>query len=294
MDRRKITVLLLSLLLLALCACSRAGGGQAPKSPGRGRPFEMKDVLWTVEESILEGERVLTLEYTNNSPYPIISFEITFTEREDLTPEEREDFFSSIRKEHAYYWGPLDEDNEEEFEKIKAEPLKIKAETERMARPGETVRNVPCCYFDGWFEVKKKTQLEKTEADFASVRYVRDGIIYTGNYDFHSGKLTTEEKTEPAYTWTDGPLADKLPRPDTEVVTKDYCSEESWFSFEAHGFSREAFAAYVAACREMGYTSVFSDRDDYFRADSAEGCSVSLSYDEDDCMMDATVYAPHG
>ena len=291
--------LLAVLLALALCACGSIKFTEREETTGKARTsaspkkesFTMEDITWSVDENIVDGSRTVTLEYTNNTPFPVVSLEIEFTEREDLTEEEREAFFASLLKLLASQ-GLYDEDDLEEVEELKAMSISIHAESERLSRPGEAVRNIPCYYYHGYYKVAKLSHLEATEPDIAAVCYVKDGRIHTCYYDYHSGKLSEEEQTDPAVFWPEGTLTEKLPRPDSEVIIKNSYREDGYFSFDALGFSKDGFEAYAAKCREMGYSVDVWSNDDYFSAENEEGYSLRVSYDEDEWSICVNLNAP--
>lgn len=60
--------------------------------------IRIEDIAWNVDEGIIGGDRCVILDYTNNTPYTVADFEITFKERSDITEEEKQAFYSDVQK----------------------------------------------------------------------------------------------------------------------------------------------------------------------------------------------------
>lgn len=288
-----VGLLLVSFLLIAACSgvvtnSDSSDGNQSAKKT----ILKMEKIQWAVDEQIVQGERGVYLEVTNNTDYSIASFAIQFAEREDLKVEERESFFSSLIASYTSTGWELDEDDVEYFEQIKKGQITIRAETERVIKPGESITKIPCCYYTGYYIVDKLPQFEVTEPDIATICYIKDGLIYTIYYDFHSGKYSEEEKTEAAYYWTEGELGERVPKPDAEVVKKSYCDEIRSFNFEVYGISEADYKSYINQCEELGYTNDLYVSDTYFRANDSDGYRIRISYYEDEWEMDVYLDAP--
>ena len=52
--------------------------------------INIEDINWKVRQGIVEGDRYALLDYTNNTPYTITHFELTFEEKDDLKEEDKE------------------------------------------------------------------------------------------------------------------------------------------------------------------------------------------------------------
>lgn len=60
--------------------------------------ISMDDIVWEVDEGIIDGERLVLLNYTNNTPYTIAGFEITFKEKSDITEGEKRLIVTNFKK----------------------------------------------------------------------------------------------------------------------------------------------------------------------------------------------------
>lgn len=110
--KRKMCALLLGLCLVSLSACgskkesndsdsasiskqeesNEAGGDNSTKEE-----INIEDIVWNVDEGIVDGKRYILLDYTNNTPYTIAGFDITFKEKSDITEEEKSTFYSEFQ-----------------------------------------------------------------------------------------------------------------------------------------------------------------------------------------------------
>ena len=57
----------------------------------------LNPIDWKVKQGIVDGDRYALLDYTNNTPYTITHFELTFEEKDDLKDEDKEKFYKHIK-----------------------------------------------------------------------------------------------------------------------------------------------------------------------------------------------------
>lgn len=304
--RKKLCVLLLGLCLISVSACgnkevsgnsenavaSSEEGDAEDEDTVEGEDeaedgnigINIEDIAWEVDEGIVDGKRCVLLSYTNNSPCTIAGFEITFKERSDLTEEEKQAFYADIQE--------MFESDDEEIEELKEYPISMSAKTERVTDAGESVTNITCSYYTGYYSLKDINHYSLVEPDIATVRYVDEDNIYTVYYDYSSGKHSAESETEAAYQWPQTDLGSKIPKPDVKILESSLDMEEL-LMFDAYGMSLEQFDAYVKECKSMGYTVDPSGYEGFYSADNAEGYNIYLYYEEDDCAMSGTVESPY-
>ena len=245
--------------------------------------LNIADIAWNVDEGIIDGERYVLLDYTNNTQYPIVDFKITFNERSDITEEEKASFFADIKKKS--------EANDEDMEELKKRPISMHAETERIADPGKSVKNVNCYYYEGSCYLKDINHYSLVEPDIATIKYIDADKVFTIHYDFDSEKYSAEEETEEAYQWTQTDLGNRIPKPEVQLL-KSSRNDNSIFMFTAYGLTSEQFNTYVENCKEEGYTVDPRSFEGFYSADNAEGYNVYLHYDEDNYSMSGTISTP--
>lgn len=56
-----------------------------------------------------------------------------------------------------------------------------------------------------------------------------------------------------------------------------------------YGVSESQFEEYMDLCKERGYTKDADKDEDYYDAERDDGYSVSIDYDQTDCIMDVSV-----
>jgi len=267
-----------------LCACNSSEGEKTPSSDNtQSNSIKIEDISWNVDEGIIDGDRYVLLNYKNNSKYTISSFEITFKEKTGVTDEEKENFFTDVKKRF--------EISDDDIAELKEESISMYAETYKVANPGESVKDAYCFYYSGFYTVKDVDHYNLVEPDIATIKYIDDDKIYTIFYDFVSKKYSVEDEVVVAYEWSTTDLGNKIPKPEVKVVEGGR-DDESVFMFDAYGMSLDQFDAYVEQCRALGYTVDESSHEGFYSADNAEGYNVYLYYENDDDNMSGTVKVP--
>lgn len=285
--KRKIKFLRIFTVIFVVVMCFAGCDGKQTAAETGGTSakgkINIKDIVWSVDEGIMDGERYVLLNYTNNTKYTLASFEITFREKVQLPEEEKSTFYSDIQKKF--------EISDSDMDLLKKQPITMHAETERVVDPGQSVANVNCCYYQGFFYLKDITHYNLVEPDIATIQYIDDDQILTVYYDYSSKKYSAEAETEVACQWTQTELGNKIPKPDVKVIESGR-DDEKIFMFDAYGLSLEQFNAYIAECKSLGYTVEPRSFEGFYSADNADGYNVYLHYDENDYSMSGTIKAP--
>jgi len=255
---------------------------EASKAPEKD-PLKIEEIDWTVEEGIIDGKRQAVFGYTNNSQFTIAEIEISFSEKPDVTDEEREAIWTELQTRFEL--------NEDDMADLRANEISMRVESMRVAEPGATISNEDGYYAGGYAYVRKIEHFDLVEPDIASIRYLDNDMIYTVYYDFHTDKYTMDNKVVDAFIWSTYDIGDKVPKPDSKIVDTTW-DEDDCFMFEAYGVTLDQFNEYVEECQAMGYDVDKDSFDDYFSADNSEGYSIDIYYHEDDWSMDVDLNAP--
>ena len=285
---RKILLSIISVaLVLSLTACSHtnSGDGTSPTNQTNQASIQIDDIAWTVDEGILEGDRYILMDYTNNTPYTIASLEITFTEKESITEDDKTKFYDDLKTTYDM--------SDDDIERLKEEKIGMHAESEIVTEPGESVTNAYCYYYQGSYYLKNSDHFNLVEPDIATIRYLNNGEILTAYYDFHSQKYSNEPETEVADQWPTSDLATHFPKPETKIISLSIENDNS-FSVYVYGISLEQFNTYVETCKTQGFTSDPGEFEGFYSAENAEGYSVYLSYRENSHSFYASFDAPDG
>lgn len=241
--------------------------------------IKIEDIDWSVDEGVIDGERYVMLSYTNNSEFTIAGIGLSFVEKSDITEEQKTKYFEEIKI--VMDIDETDEDDVSDFEELKKREISMSVESDRLCRSGESVSYEFCHYYSGYRYLRNIEHFALVEPDIAVIKYVYDNKIYTVNYDFKSEKYTKENKSEVAYYWTENEIGNSIPKPNAEIVSCGYDNDDS-FSFDIYGWTIDDFNAYVKECKEKGFTIDTSEYEGFYSADSENGLSVYLSFDDDD------------
>ena len=290
--KKVLVTVLTATMIFGMTACggsdnTGSGAGNTGKQEVKESKSEapkIEEIDWNVDEGIVDGERTVALELTNNTKLTITGFEITFTERADLIDEEKEAFYSEIKK--------LFKPDDDEMETLKAEKIAMHAGTERVALPGDTISKIDVYYYGGYYYMRNLEHYSLVTPDIATISYVDGDTIYKEYYDFKSKKYTMDDEKEKAQYWTESDLGRVIPKPDVPVLKEDGRDDEECFMFDAYGMTMDDFNAYIDQCKEKGFTEDVGEHEGFYSADNAEGYNIYAYYEEDNYNLSMTVSAP--
>lgn len=228
--------------------------------------IHIEEIDWNVAASVLDGERVVSFNYTNNSKYTILEIELKFSQKEGLTAEQLS-VFDDIKNE----WELTDNE---------IANIYITGCNRKCADPGETVSNSPCYIEDIYTYVENINQYEIMEPDIMTIYFIgNDGKGYTIYYDFKSQTYSESSLGgQNIQEWSDSELSKLLPKAEAPEVKIQY-DEEKIFKFTANGVSRESFEAYVKAVKAKGFTNSIIDRNNDYYASTDDGATVDVNYE---------------
>lgn len=237
--------------------------------------IDISEIDWNVSASVVNGERITALNYTNNSDYPIIDFKIKFTQKPDLTEEEFA-VLNDVKEKYEY------EDNE-------IRDIYVAGESKKYTEPGQKVSDIPC-EIDDWYELDDINILDIMRPDMATIEYIdTDGKGYTMYYDFLNESYgKSSDGGQELQNWSDSELASMIPKPEAYKIDISG-SLDNWFSFDAYGMSFDAYTEYVEKLKANGFTSKYSTvRDNDFYG-SKDDITVTVYYRADNEKIDVTV-----
>lgn len=283
---KKVLAILLTLVMIfcfAGCGEKTSSGGKK-SSEKKEVSFDIKDLEWTVEEGIKDGNRIVFFHLTNNSKYVVTKFEISYIQKSGLAEDQIEAYYATAQKQ-------LDIDDEEMSEIREEEPeIVLHAETYNIIEPGQTEATGRGYYSTGIFYCNDVSAFDLVDPDIATIEYIDGDVIKKAYYDFKSKKLTVDSETEVAYQWPKSKPATSLPKPDAKVVEVSIDRDDTvWI--DVYGMNNDKYQAYVDACKEAGFNKEITSFDTSFYADNDAGDSISISLNEDSFKMDVHVDA---
>ncbi len=105
------------------------------------------------------------------------------------------------------------------------------------------------------------------------------------------GSVTTNYGDAEKISWSDIVLGDILPETSSHTA-EIYLNTSNSLVMDVYKTSASAFEAYVAACKEAGFTEDASEQDDYYFSYNSEGYKLCLDYTASKNRMDISLYAP--
>lgn len=90
-------------------------------------------------------------------------------------------------------------------------------------------------------------------------------------------------KISDSYQWPDSALAKLLPKPKSDTGKVEWEYEDSFLVYVADT-SEDEYRDYVKACSDAGFTVDYSKGEQYYRAENADGVSLSLEYKGNNSM----------
>lgn len=270
-------VALTGVLSLTGCGTSAPSGSgeQVEQKATSGKPtkdeIKIKDVAWTIEPGVDSGDRRMIFEYENKSDLDILNVRLEGKLKAGLTDEEIGAGFDNIVKDG-----------------ISVEDLRdwvFNAEVGGRVSSGSRSNTDEACL--GIYYLLNEEQYKMVEADLLTIKYLKDGKLYTEYYDLLSKSYSLSSDAVDLEQWSTTELAKMMPEQDDLLVT-DITETPTRFGFETIGTSRESYESYIEACKEAGFGFDITSGDDFFYSYSEDGqYSLNIFYGSDSEM---TVY----
>lgn len=282
MKPRMGAVFAAALTIAALAGCGAGGAGgtgaSGTNTPAAEPKIDLAKIEYTVESVPIDGERELAMSYTNGSGATIVAMEMQYRQKDETTDEQRDAAFARLRS--GLEWS--DEDYADNKDSV------LRCENSLIVEDGASVDNTGCSV-GGW--KARGDFMEIMEPDIMTVAYLKgDGKIGTATYDCINAKTTIGKEEKDADNWGDDALTAMLPKPESQVITDSYISDDR-VSYYAYGITQDQFDAYIDACREQGFTDdSMSDSSVYM--DGADGSRLDMYYDVDNQSLRVGLDAP--
>lgn len=230
------------------------------------QPFiNIEDIDWSVEEETIDGQKVISFGYINNTNFTIADVEMKFVQKADVTKEQLS-AFDNLKQDGNW--------SDDEIAEIY-----LLGYNRKLVDPGESVGESPCVINGTYTLVENMDQYQLMRPDSVSVAYIADNDkMYMIYYDFNTNKY--EESTVGAkeiQEWSNSEISSSIPRPQFRVVMVREDNNDK-FSFSGFGVSREEYNAYIETCKNEEFTDIQFEGDNSFRALNDDGYEINISY----------------
>ncbi|MGN1128716.1 MAG: hypothetical protein ACI4T6_07150, partial [Candidatus Flemingiibacterium sp.] len=199
--KKALAAALSIIMLLGLVGCGgENGGGSVFNAAFSAKDaIRIEDIDWNVSDGIIDGERFVSFNYTNNSKYTILDVEMKFVQRENISAEQLS-VFNNLKEEMEW--------TDEELSDVY-----ILGYNRKCANPGETVTDSPCCINGTYTLVENMKQYEIMEPDMATIAFIgNDGKGYAIYYDFKSQTYgESSQGGKDLHKWSDSEISKLLP-----------------------------------------------------------------------------------
>lgn len=271
----------LALTAMLLAGCGAGGGTSADGALGGtmtpvAKPLDLSKVETSVVSAPVDDQRQDVMSFTNGTDVTIVSVELKYRQKNDVTDEQRQAAFADLRQAVS-----MIEDSD--YEELKTEPLECTSSL--IVKPGATGENGQCV-IGGWKAIGDFTSL--MEPDTMSVAYLKGANeIGKATYDFVNKKTTLDKNEAKANQWGDDKLTKTLPTPESTIIGGSV--SDTSVGYSVYGTTHDQFLAYVEQCKSKGY-AVDSSGDNYASMKGSDGSDLSVSYFPNDEKMTINLY----
>lgn len=227
--------------------------------------IKIEDIDWNVTESILDGERFISFNYTNNSKYTVLDVEVKFVQKEGITGEQLSVF------------NDLKEDREWSDEEVSE--IYILGYNRKCADQGETVSDSPCVINGTYTLVENIEQYNLMEPEMFSIAFIGDdGKGYSVYYDYKTNSYgESSNGGQELQNWSNSSISNLIPKVEAKAI-KVSSDDEDRFFFYSYGITREEFEVYVQKVKDKGFTDIGFEGTDSYRASNADGFEINITF----------------
>ena len=143
----------------------------------------IEQIGWSISSGTVKGENYVISKVTNNSQFSITSLEITFTEKQGITKEEKNAFYSAIQKSQGFddeYMKAFIESRES-----LSQPISMYFRINETISIGQSKEQIKCYYLGGW-NSNNVIYPDLFIPNIATIQYEKSGATHTLYYNFSS------------------------------------------------------------------------------------------------------------
>ncbi len=264
---KKIIVMLLTItFLICIVGCNNADNSNSEsdkKQSLKEDSIRIEDIDWNVDERVIDGDKCLSFNYTNNTAYTIVDVELKFIQKEENTVEQIKEVF----------------DDYTSFSKMTDKTVSniyMLGYNEKIAASGETVENSHCNINNSW-RAQKIQQYEILKPSELKVEYVgNDNKIHCLYYDYETELYKKSDDVKEVYNWKNTKLSKLLPIPKFKFVSSN--GDDNSFDFEIKGIDLEQFNSYISDCENGDFSEEVNKTENTYNAKTKEGYMLNIEY----------------
>ena len=190
--KKWICLLLAVLMLFATTACGEtkpeSTGTTPTTSPSDETEITVEDISWELTTKKEGEDTYLAITYTNNSSFTLTSFKMKFKEKEDLTKEQRDAYWTALHKSQGEEAKTTLQDMRAMLEMDGSQGLIVYVKDTKVAKPGATA--TARCQLNDQLDSRNVAFPELYNPHIMEMEYEQDGETVLVQYNFVSKRYT--------------------------------------------------------------------------------------------------------
>lgn len=249
MKKKILSILMLVVIILCLTAC---GDNQSDNKQSIFSK-ELKTSDLSIEDFNIEtgktkkyGIEYYVATFTNNSKYPVLSFQIDYEPKDDVT-ETQLSVYNDFMKEH-YDWIESDD----------LTGVILRASGEKLVENGSSIgkTNITIGYDTySWYDSPSKEQFDLMEPKELQIGIIGENdVLYIAYYDYNEKEWLIDEESKQLNEWPKVENAKKVIKPECKYTLLDSAiDDEEEIYFDCYGINKEKFKTYIKTLQDAGY-----------------------------------------
>ncbi|MBQ0035371.1 MAG: hypothetical protein KBT35_00460 [Firmicutes bacterium] len=185
--KRVLVVLLSVLMVMALAGCQSISEQikedqiKAEKEEKKkNNQLDFNDIAWEAYYGVEDNKRYMLMDIENNSNFVIVDISFTYTEKEDITDEERTTYIKDLAE--------LVNMSVEELHERHYDRVEVSAYYENEINPGDSI-TTHFYYLHGMYYLMDEDKFNLCVPDYVEIKYIVDGNeVHTTYYDFRTNE----------------------------------------------------------------------------------------------------------
>ena len=191
--KKWICLLLAVLMLFATTACGETkpestGTATTTTAPSDETEITVEEIAWELTTQKEGKNTYLAITYTNNSSFTLTSFKMKFKEKEDLTKEQRDAYWTALEKSQGKDAETTLQDMRAMLEMEGSIGLLVYAKDTNAAKPGATA--TLRCLLNDQLESRNVAFPELYTPYIMELEYEQDGETVLVQYSYVSDRYT--------------------------------------------------------------------------------------------------------